>query len=277
MGKLNWLYRQLNLLSLDVVAGVVICALFFSRIFQVHIKFQGLVTLALTVWIIYTTDHLLDAHRIKGTASTERHRLHQRNFLLLLILLGIGMIANAILIFFIREVVFMWGLWLIGIVVFYLVFQKHLRFFKELIAALLYSMGVMLPSLAGSDLTIDFFIGALMAQFFLTAWFNLMLFSWFDEEKDIQDRHHSFVTTVGHTGTKRFLFLVFSFQIVLFIAQLIYGTPWFVPLCILIVMNSILLLILLYRKWFALYDRFRLLGDAVFLLPVLFMLDRHPV
>src|SRR6478609_8154698 len=150
MRKLNRLYRQLNLLSLDVVAGVVICAVFFSEIFDVHIRPQGLVTLALTVWIIYTTDHLLDAHRIQGTASTERHRFHQQNFLLLFIFLGIGTIINVILIFFIREAVFLWGLWLIGFVVFYLLFQKWLRFFKELIAALLYSGGVMLPSLAGS-------------------------------------------------------------------------------------------------------------------------------
>src|SRR6187551_3842552 len=106
MGKLNWLYRQLNVLSLDVVAGVVICAVFFSRIFQAHIRPQGLVTLSLTVWIIYTTDHLLDAHRIQGTASTARHRFHQENFFLLFVFLGISTIINIILIFFIREAVF---------------------------------------------------------------------------------------------------------------------------------------------------------------------------
>jgi hypothetical protein len=272
MEKVHSIYRKINLLSLDIVAGVIICALFFSRIFQVYIRPQGLITLGLTVWIIYTADHLLDAHKIKGDASTERHRFHQRNFLPLLLLLGMGTVLNAILIFFIRQPVFFWGLLWIGIVAFYLLFQKHLRFFKEVIAALLYTGGVLLPSLAVSHRAVDFFSGALMIQFFLIAWFNLILFSWFDEEKDIRDKQQSFVTTVGRNRTRRFLFLIFFINGALFVGQLMYPTPWLVPLFILMGMNSILLLILLREQWFRAHDRFRLWGDAVFLIPVLFLL-----
>jgi 4-hydroxybenzoate polyprenyltransferase len=272
METVNSLYRKINLLSLDIVAGVVICALFFSRIFQVHIRPQGLITLGLSVWIIYTADHLLDARKIKGDASTERHRFHQRNFLSLSLLLGMGTVLNAILIFFIREPVFFWGLLWIGIVAVYLIFQKHLRFFKEVIAALLYTGGVLLPSLAVSHDAVNLFSAALIVQFFLIAWFNLILFSWFDEEKDIRDKQHSFVTTVGRDRTRRFLFIIFFLSGIIFCSQLMYHTRWLIPLCILMTMNSILLLILLCEQWFRTHDRFRLWGDAVFLLPVLFLL-----
>jgi len=271
MIKLTWLYRHINLLSIDIVAGVVICASFFARIFQVQIRPQGLIVLGLTVWIIYTTDHLLDAYKTKDVASTERHRFHQHNFLALVILLVIGIIVNTILVFFIRVPVFQWGLLLIGIVLVYLLFQKHLLFFKEFIAAILYSSGIMLPSLVVATLHIDFFTSALIVQFFITAWFNLILFSWFDEDHDIQDKHNSFVTTVGRDRARLFLLFLFSVNVVIFIMQIILGTPWMFPLIILMAMNTILLFILLKKKWFAVDDRFRLLGDSIFLLPILFL------
>lgn len=272
MGKLNWLYRQINLLSLDVTAGVVIGALFFAKIFQVQIRPQGLITLALTVWVIYTADHLLDAYKIKNVASTERHRFHQQNFLWLMIALGSCIAINIILIFFIKETVLKWGIVLIGIVVVYLFFQKYLLFFKELIAALLYSGGVVLPSLVVASLPIDFFIKAVILQFFITAWFNLVLFSLFDNEKDVRDRHNSFVTTVGATKTKFILYSIFSFNTSLFILQLVYNSPWVFAISILMIMNIVLLIILLKQKWFEVNDRFRLLGDSIFLLPILFLI-----
>ena len=272
MGKLYWLYRQINLLSLDITAGVVICALFFAGIFQVHIRPQGLISLGLTVWIIYTADHLLDARKIKYIAATERHRFHQNNFTPLAILLGAGILINLILVLFIREEVFQWGLFLISAVLLYLLLQKYLKFFKELFAALLYSSGVMLPSLAVASLPINQGEITIMIQFFLTAWFNLVLFSWFDEERDIQDKHHSFVTTIGKEATRKILFGIFFMNMLLTFYQVFYLELRFVPLCILTTMNIALLIILLNKNWFGVKDRFRLLGDAVFLFPIFYLL-----
>ena len=71
------LYRILNTLSLDVSIGAVISAMFFAEVLQVKILPYGLATLALTVWIIYTIDHLRDARAIGTKASTARHLFHQ--------------------------------------------------------------------------------------------------------------------------------------------------------------------------------------------------------
>ena len=272
MAKLNWLYRQINLLSLDIATGVVICTLFFARIFQAHTRPQGMIVLWLTVWIIYTADHLLDAYRIKGKAATERHRFHQQHFFVLIMLLGLGLLINGILVFFLKAEVFHWGVWLIVVVFGYLVFQKHLRFFKEFIAATLYSGGVLLPPLALSPLPLDFFKAMLLLQFFLIAWSNLILFSWFDEENDIRDKHNSFVTTMGRTRTGIFLALVFAVSVALCVFQFSYHTPWLMPIVILMVMNGVLIFIFLNRSWFTPYDRFRLWGDAVFLFPIVFLI-----
>ena len=58
-------YQYINILSLDIAAGAVISAVFFAQIFNVQIKPYGLLALGLTVWIIYTVDHLRDAKKIK--------------------------------------------------------------------------------------------------------------------------------------------------------------------------------------------------------------------
>src|SRR6218665_3126042 len=139
------IYRLVNILSLDVAGGAVVCALFFARLFGVTILPQGLLSLGLAVWIIYTTDHLLDAWRLKKEASTMRHRFHQRHFRVLFILLCVASSVELVLILFLRKSVFYGGLYLSGGVIFYILINRWLKYFKEVTAALLYSAGVLLP------------------------------------------------------------------------------------------------------------------------------------
>ena|SRR5688572_29933788 len=101
-------YQYVNILSLDVAAGAVISALFFAQIFNVQIKPYGLLALGLTVWIIYTADHLRDAKKIKHRASTQRHRFHQQYFCSLTVFVGSAILLDAVTIFFIRRQVFEW-------------------------------------------------------------------------------------------------------------------------------------------------------------------------
>src|SRR5690606_1037114 len=73
-------YRLLNSLSIDVAAGAVICALFLAEILRSRPGTPALIMLGLTVWIIYSADHLLDARRIEREAVTHRHSFYQRHF-----------------------------------------------------------------------------------------------------------------------------------------------------------------------------------------------------
>src|SRR5260221_9904362 len=123
MKKILATYRIINILSLDVAAGAVVSASFFARIFNVTILPQGLISLGLTVWIIYTADHLLDAKKLKQAASTERHRFHQQHFNILSVAMLLAMLVDFTQIYFIRNVVFRAGLWLSFIVAIYFLVQ----------------------------------------------------------------------------------------------------------------------------------------------------------
>lgn len=263
-------YQHINVLSIDIVAGAVVSALFFAKIFQVQIRIMGLIALGLTVWVIYTIDHLRDAKKISHRASTLRHRFHQENFRVLVFFLSIAVVADGIAIFFIRRQVFEWGLMLTGVVILYLIFQRSLRFLKELFVACLYTAGVLLLSITVTPLDMMMAHYLLIIQFAVTAWANLVLFSWFDHAFDQQDDQKSFVTILGKRTTQVFLSCLFGLNSLLTVIHYALETP-VMPVVILLLMNVTLLLIYIFRKTLDKDDRYRLIGDAVFLFPALFL------
>lgn len=260
------LYRYLNILSVDVALGAVCSAAFFSRIFHVQIRTAGLFALALTVWIIYTVDHLLDARKIQYQASTERHHFHQQHSKLLwaLVLVAIGIVM--ILIFFIRKPILVWGVAGGALMIVYLAAQQYLKFMKEIFIAVLYTCGVLLPSMAVTQLPVNEWPWLLIVLFSTTALINLFLFSWFDWEDDARHQAVSFVTVFGKTISGwviRVLFVGIGIGIFFMGAQH--------HQFMLLGMNVILLFLFLFSDLVRRYEVFRLLGDFIFILPILFV------
>jgi hypothetical protein len=260
------LYQYLNILSIDIAAGAVVSAMFFAGIFNVQVRAYGLLALGLTVWIIYTADHLRDAKRIKHRASTLRHQFHQRYFTQLIVWLCIAVMLDAVTIYFIRREVFEWGLILFIAVIVYLAVQQSLRFLKELFIATLYTAGILLLSIAAMNLEFTLIHYLLILQFGVIAWTNLLLFSWFDQTFDQQDKQNSFVTILGHRTTYFFLIGLFVFCFLLTAFEILQHGP-VAPIIILLIMDSTLLLIFIFQKFFSKNDLYRLVGDAIFLFP----------
>jgi 4-hydroxybenzoate polyprenyltransferase len=265
------IYRTINILSLDVSAGAVICALFFAKILRVQILPYGLATLALTVWIIYTIDHLRDARGIGNHASSDRHSFHQHHFRKLLIALIIGIVIDGLLILFIRRQVFIYGVALGGIVGLYLIVQRKLYFMKEVFVALLFTLGVLLPSIAVTTLFITTYHKLLFLLFFLTALLNLLIFSWFDSEKDVKDRLRSFVTLFGQKFTAAWIYFLF---VVFAIVSVFIGFSYDKrsEIIVFVAMGLVLLTIFVKADVFRNQEAFRLLGDAIFYLPLFYLL-----
>src|SRR5688572_14342140 len=137
MKALNYFYQHINILSLDVVGGAVVSALFFGTLLQVSVPIVSLVALGITVWIIYTVDHLGDAMIIPRIASTDRHRFHQKHFRAIVAVLFVAIVADLVVIGFLSVSILQAGLLLGAIVLVYLVLHRHLRFLKEFFVAAL--------------------------------------------------------------------------------------------------------------------------------------------
>jgi hypothetical protein len=262
-------YKILNLLSIDVSIGAISSALFFSKILHVTLKPYGFACLFLTVWIIYTADHLADVYPMKTMASTARHKFHQKYFKLLTTLLILACLINVSLLFLIKPKVLYWGLPLAGIVGIYFLIQSKLRFLKEILGAFLYSSGVLLPSLAVTNRPISLFVILLIIQFMTTALINLVLFSWFDYTRDLRDQRSSLVTDLGHRSGNIFLIVLFGVQGI-FTCCLIMLQQDLMAALVLAAMNVVLLFIFIKNNYFSRHDRYRYPGDAIFFLPLIY-------
>lgn len=268
------LYRTLNILSIDVVAGTLVGALFFGNLLQVKILPYALASLGITVWIIYTTDHLWDAKKIKGNASSERHAFHQRHARTISNLLVAGVIIDFALLFYIHPQVLLSGIFLSALVGLYLIFQHRVYFLKEILVAAMYILGILIPSIVINTTGFDWPFKMLAFQYYLISLLNLLLFSMFDEEVDGNDKFGSFVTKFGRQRTQRIIHLIFFLIITLNLLQLIF---WNFNFTFLVPLAMTLALMWIYNShgFFSQNERFRLAGDAVFFLPILYLLWAH--
>ncbi|HET9486105.1 MAG TPA: hypothetical protein VFO54_01650 [Chryseosolibacter sp.] len=269
MKVLNKLYQYINILSLDVVAGAVISTLFFARVLHVTVSHYVLTALALTVWIIYTIDHLRDARAIRNTALTDRHRFHQKHFKAILTALIFVLVVDSALILFVPYRVLLFGLFLWSVVLAYLILQRYLKFFKEFFVALLYTAGILLPVFSSTTSNLEFIHFILIGKFFITALMNLLLFSLFDYKDDRHQKQHSFVTWFGPASTR--LGILFLGLLNISSGLFLWSFDPRVAM-IFISMNLMLLAILFLKKQLVANNYYRILGDSVFFFPVFYLL-----
>jgi 4-hydroxybenzoate polyprenyltransferase len=269
MKFLNQIYQYINILSLDVVAGSLISALFFSRLLDVHPDATVFVSLALTVWVIYTVDHLRDAHNIVWPASTDRHRFHQVHFRPVVILVMVAIVVDVVVIFLLPSNVIKFGFVLGCMVLIYLVCQRYLKFLKEVFVACLYTAGIVLPSLsvADSHLLPEHYL--IIVKFVITALMNLLLFSLFDLEVDRDQQQHSFVTWFGANAT--YYSIIMLGVVNIFTGLRLWSFDRNVA-GIFIAMNAVLLMVLFLKRKLVKNNYYRMAGDAVFLIPGFYLI-----
>lgn len=259
-------YRLLNILSLDVAVGSIVSAYFLARVFDTALSWYALVCLGLSVWLIYTADHLVDARLLKGAASTTRHKFHQTHFrsVLMVVLVVASLIVFTL--FHIEHLLIVSGLKLSVLVIVYFLIQRTFGVLKELFGAVLYSIGVMLPVISLSERGIYLMFTLPAILYFNTVLINIILFSWFDREKDLSDNHPSLVTIVSEKATLNLLYILFLIQASLLVYGYVGGSP---SISVFALMFIGLLVILIRADWFNYMDRYRLAGDAIFFIPLL--------
>ncbi|MDQ2657849.1 MAG: hypothetical protein M3Y60_10545, partial [Bacteroidota bacterium] len=109
----------------------------------------------------------------------------------------------------------------------------------------------------------------IVVKFLLTALINLLLFSLFDYEEDRHHQQHSFVTWFGPRSTRYGIILLGLLNIVSGLWLWHYDTG---VALVFISMNLLLLAVLLLRRNLHVNNYYRILGDAVFFIPVFYLL-----
>ncbi|MCB2207447.1 MAG: hypothetical protein KQH67_04055 [Bacteroidetes bacterium] len=280
--KFQIIFQTINILSLDVVAGSIMTGIFACKVLDVELDFWWILILALAVWVMYSTDHLLDAWRGKTLATIKRHRFHYHNRQIILPIWFIAAATCIVLSFLMleRDILFLGMLIGIGILLYFgaIYFankKRPLLLQKELFIAVIYIAGIWLAPLVWHGENPNDMIWMLISNLVLLAWSEGILISWFEFDKDTIDQHTSFSILFGKKASRRFVYflllLVFAFSIS---GILIIGDSMLfrIAFAIELMMGIVLIVLISFSNVFDKNELYRYVGEASFLLPGLILL-----
>ncbi|PIQ47967.1 MAG: hypothetical protein COW03_12170 [Cytophagales bacterium CG12_big_fil_rev_8_21_14_0_65_40_12] len=261
-------------LSLDITAGAVISSLYVAKVFSVLLSSNMLFGLGIAIWLIYTIDHLLDAHFASDQPKNRRHAFHQRHKNKLLILGAIIFLVGLINLTYLPFTTIKFGLVLAAFVLFYFGSLHLLKisktWHKEILAAVIYTVGVFAAPFSQMAL-----IGAVeilfLIQFFLLVLSNLFLFPLFEFTTDCEDKLQSIVTIKGKRFVRSLILVLVLMNSALIGFAVLNGQSYEATM-VLFAMNLTLFILWKWPFVFQINDRYRFLGDGIFFLPLIYLL-----
>ena len=253
--------------------GAVVCNIMFWKLNKTppEHSFAVVVILGFSVWIIYVLDRLLDNQKL-DFPLTERHIFHQQNAKILWYFIGFLVVICTILVFYLPQNIINFGIIISLLTGFYLLIiskissKNNFQHYKEFITAFVYVSAVFGITVLDNPQISSILIGFI---FLLIVFQNLLLFSLSELKKNI----HSF-NLAEHFGIKKsnsilvaitFIILIFSVNLIDFSTCNYQNKVVFIE----IIMSFILLIINQFDTFFLINDRYRWVGDGVFLLPLL--------
>lgn len=270
------LFKILHLLSFDVVLGAIVCNIMFwklNKTLPIH-AFLVVVILGFSVWIIYILDRLLDNQKVDNH-PTERHIFHQQNALVLWYFIGLLMLICSILVFYLPANIIIFGIIITLFTGIYLLvvskisYKNNLQHYKEPITSFVYISAVFGTTILHNPHIISLIIGFI---FLLIVFQNLLLFSLMEFKKNT-----NYYNLAEYFGIKKsnnvIIFITFLIVILGYYSLHFSASNYQNNVVIIEILMSIFLLVInLFDNYFLVNDRYRWVGDSIFLLPLLIIL-----
>lgn len=275
------MYKTFHYLSLDIVLGALASSCLAARLFNASPGWAWWMTLAITVWLLYMGDHILDAWKHRKKSQRDLHQYIFRNRRILLYSMGIFGVVNLMLIFnFLDEVLLKFALMLAGLVLLFYamrhLFRKNKVFFipGEIFVLLLYMAGTWLgPYIfrAGELQTSDALVAIMFAGILLM---NLGVISLYDINLDSRLGISSLAHTLGQKSTKNLLVTSgIAIYLLLALQFMVFGVDLYFQFALILTgMATILLLVLFLPAFFRRNDYYRWTADAVLYMAFLSLL-----
>lgn len=272
------IYQTIQFLSVDVLAGSVAGMIFTIRLLDVNPNPTWWIILPAAVWSFYTIDHLIDGYKSKGKTRIDRHKFHyQHRHTLITLSVFTALLSLILSIIYLNSTIVFAGL-IIGLIVlvyfFALVRLKNQRpglLQKELIISFVYVGGICLAPLIWSGQFPDKIIVCILIVYFLLAWAEGIMASYFDFDNDLKENHRSFTVYFGKNNTKKFLVFLHVLVFLLILLGIGYSPSSLQTTSIIImaIMNTCMMSIILFPHFFQQNERYRILGENIFLFPAL--------
>lgn len=268
--------RLINVLSIDVVMGAMAMAYLWSHFFQIEFNKESVLSLGLTVWLIYTADHLLDVRKGKKRIGL-RYEFHQNNFKVLIIASSIVLFILLVSLFLINIYLLYAGFVLLSSVVFHFVFvhrkqkKKSNLYPKEWVIALVYTLGISVPYFIQMYSSFNTEVFVIFLMVFLAATQNLFLLSFFESNEDRSHDVNAIAIRLGVNKLKYYIIGLSALSVSIVLLFLVFGYHFGIGCTFLFIAFSYLF-IYLFREKLKEKEKYRLLIDSVLLAPLLLAL-----
>ncbi|EPG64615.1 LA_0991 family prenyltransferase-like protein [Leptospira wolffii] len=182
-----WFY--IHVLSLDICLGVIGSGALATSVTGAKMKPAWWILLPLSVWVIYTLDHLLDGQKSGTDSVNPRHKFHYDYRKPLIVACSVAaLVCAALALLLLREIVLLGGAILAALAFLHLGIARwgRLRFGKEFSVALIYTLGVWF----GPLLIVGFrswAVPVLLLLFFLGTVLNLVMNSLMEADLDAKE------------------------------------------------------------------------------------------
>ncbi len=259
--------RWARALSLDVVLGAAGGGLLAEHATGARLGAAWWLALLATVWVVYATDHLLDARPARGPLLAYRHRLHRRHARELTRALGVAVaLAGGAALALPPRVLAFGAVLLLGTLL-YLASAQGLwlpGLPKEPVAALFYAAGIWGGPLlmAASPGCWAWLAAGLHA---LAALLNLVAYGVFESTLDLREGSRSLALAHGRQRVQAGVLAAGALGTVLTLASLLAAPHGqqavFAVLTLLLATPPVMLAA---HGWFVRRERYRIWGDLVF-------------
>ncbi|MCH7513460.1 MAG: hypothetical protein IH947_05880 [Bacteroidetes bacterium] len=272
-------FQHLQALSLDITLGGGIGALFIAAYLGVTLSVFTLLELIIVVWLIYTLDHLLDAGTLFRKPVTFRHKLHWENSTNIWGVWSFFLIVAFSFLFRLPAMTLVYGGLLVLLVTFYFISiklsGKRQLYHKETVAAVAYAAGIFVGPLSIYEGDVSWDIWLLFLEYAGLALINLLIFSLFEKDVDRHEEFNSIVMSIGYHKVMIITKILAGIILLTSVLCVFLNTQNadFLKTQILVgCMDLVLLLIIFKKNLFSKNERYRIMGDFIFLIPVLYFI-----
>ena len=146
------IYQYFHLLQFDIAFGAVGISIWFARLENIQYDYLIPTLLGLTVWLIYTFDHLLDAYRYRHQIKGGRYEYFLKHWKVLIIICSLIAIPSFFVALQLSKQLWQVGITLSMVVSVYLFLAHFARskfyLLKELFVDIIYTGGVLIANIA---------------------------------------------------------------------------------------------------------------------------------
>jgi hypothetical protein len=277
-------YSLVRVISLDVAAAALGAGILATRVLGSSPRASFYWLLPAGVWVVYTMDHLLDARRMGSDARTPRHRFHHHYSGALWVAVVVMSMICAIGGFIgLSWFGLLYAAAMCGLVALHEIIVKLAGdrasplLVKELGVAIVFTVGVWGMPWLRHRLDTGRWFGwpiVLMGQYLVLAIVNLIEFSIYESKIDTAHRQTSFVRGIGRKRARRIVIALLAIELLVGMAVLLLN-----PNRLILIVQAIYLcmmiglwIVIMMPNFVARGERYRTIGDGVFLLPLLMVL-----